>query len=121
MQIRGCQRCNFVLQSALSCLKKKLKIQFGYLFHLFSFTDHPNLVIYPAIVGSMASETVKVFKTDQEQEEDTLPEEVKNCFFFRYFELFTIWFHKKRISNFHEVLKSWAAKRNVLKLGRDQI
>ena len=28
----------------------------------------------------MASETVKVFKTDQEQEEDTLPEEVKNCF-----------------------------------------
>ena len=59
-----------------------MKIQFGYLFHLFSLTDHPNLVIYPAIVGSMASETVKVFKTDQEQEEDTLPEEVKFADFF---------------------------------------
>ena len=110
------------MQYANTC-KVKLKIQFGYFFHLFSLTDHPNLVIYPAIVGSMASETVKVFKTDQEQEEDTLPEEVKNLlwFFLRYFELLITWFQKKLISNFHGVFKTCAVKRNILKLGRDQI
>ena len=61
---------------------------FYYLIFL-SISDHPNLVIYPAIVGSMASETVKVFKTDQEQEEDTLPEEVKFAVSYLKFELFT--------------------------------
>ena len=60
------------------------------------------MVIYPAIVGSMASETVKVFKTDQEQEEDTLPEEVKIAKNF-IFELFTTGFHEKRILIFHEL------------------
>jgi hypothetical protein len=44
----------------------------------------------------MASETVKVFKTDQEQEEDALPEEVNFVLFF-IFELFTTRFHEKQI------------------------
>ena len=61
----------------------------------------------------MASETVKVFKTDQEQEEDTLPEEVNHkyaMFSSMIFELFTTWFHEKRISNFYKA-----------KVGCDQI
>ena len=54
----------------------------------------------------MASETVKVFKTDQEQEEDTLPEEVnhKYAMFSLIFELFTTWFHEKLISNFYQAI-----------------
>ena len=52
-----------------------MKILVSFRIYFFPLLDHPNLVIYPAIVGSMASETVKVFKADQDPEEDVVPED----------------------------------------------